>query len=61
MTVPIKRTQLMLARKLWARPNPSTATTVESQAKVAFEEGLLTRDEKEVLEILIDALRRGWS
>ena len=54
------RTQLELARKLWQRPYPTTIRFVREEMHQKREAMLLTRDEFEVLEILISAMERSF-
>ena len=54
------RYQLMLARKLWQRPYPPTVVAVRREMLELRDAMLLTRDEVEVLEMLISATERSW-
>lgn len=55
------RTQLELARQLWQRPYPATVSVVREKTAYALDKGWLTRDEAEVLEILVQTLERSFS
>lgn len=62
-----ERRQLMIARKLWARPYPSTVERVkEDIAKERLRwrhraPNHLSRDQIEVLDILVEMTERGFS
>ena len=55
------RLQLMLARRLYQRPSQRVVDTVREQANAAYFDGQLSRDELEVLEILMETLERSWN
>lgn len=52
------RRLLELARKVYARPTQVTADTVREEASQAYFAGLITRDEHEIAEILVETLER---
>lgn len=62
-----ERKQLLLARKLWARPYPVTVERVKldiAKEKQRWRDrapGHLSRDQIEVLEILVEMVERSWS
>ena len=61
-----ERKQLMIARKLWARPYPATVERVKVEIAKEKERwrcrvpGHLSRDQIEVLEILVELVERGF-
>ena len=53
-----KRPLLEMARKVYARPTRLTADTVREEASQAYFSGLISRDEHEIAEILVETLER---
>lgn len=57
--IPMPRLQLLFARRLYQRPYQRTVDAVREEANAAYFSGSLSRDELEVLEILLETIERG--